>query len=297
MSIRIDIGDAGVVALEVEPVRRDRTIESLERRARCAGAGRARRTRKRPDDLCFEPRRLPVTGKRRSRLPHPWFDREPAAPSAGRAAIAPAAPREATAASSARRSKSPLPAANSGTSAPVASYPFRPLSKMPSGFFSQSMPREVPARKPEMPASRRLGPLDSWRAATIDALLSNYTCRERSYAIKRGDVFASGHGAARSAARPRRRLRPPDREAGFSRDLGHRLARPRPAHPRPAGRSRGAVRCDRADRAGHRRAASLAAQPDRARPSRAVGSGGVERPPASRRRQRIDAGRFRSPRR
>ena len=76
VSRRIDIGDAGVVALEVEAVRRDRAIEPLQRRSRCAGARRARRTRKRPEDLRFKPRGLPVTDKRRAWLGHPWLDRK-----------------------------------------------------------------------------------------------------------------------------------------------------------------------------------------------------------------------------
>ena len=54
VSIRVDIGDAGVVAFEVEAVRSDRAVEPLKRGSRCAGTRRARRTCKRPDDLRFK---------------------------------------------------------------------------------------------------------------------------------------------------------------------------------------------------------------------------------------------------
>jgi hypothetical protein len=55
VKIRIDIGDAGVVALEMEAVRSDCAVEPLQRCSRCAGARRTRRRRKRPDDFCFKP--------------------------------------------------------------------------------------------------------------------------------------------------------------------------------------------------------------------------------------------------
>src|SRR5215472_19033231 len=55
MPVGIDVGDAAVVALEMEPVWRDRAIEEVMRRARCTGAGGARRAAGDPYDLCLEP--------------------------------------------------------------------------------------------------------------------------------------------------------------------------------------------------------------------------------------------------
>ena len=63
MRVGIDVGDAAVVALEMEPIRRDRAIEEVMRGPRCAGAGGARRRRKNPHDFCLEPRGLAVADK------------------------------------------------------------------------------------------------------------------------------------------------------------------------------------------------------------------------------------------
>src|SRR5271170_5335177 len=131
--------------------------------------------------------------------------------------------------------KVPFPRLIPARHPPIASYPFSPpFRNMPSGCFGREHAVRRAGAQTRGAVSRRLEPFGSWLARRIDALLSSYTYPERNDAIKRGDVFASGDGAARSAARPHCRLRPPDREAGVSRDLGHRLARPRPTDPRSA---------------------------------------------------------------
>src|SRR5216684_6379436 len=74
MHIRIDIGDATVMALEMEAVWGDRPVEELVRVARCASAGGAGRRRKNARDLCLEPRGLTVADKRRAGLLHPGLE-------------------------------------------------------------------------------------------------------------------------------------------------------------------------------------------------------------------------------
>src|SRR5260370_39573515 len=101
---------------------------------------------------------------------------------------------------------------------------FRPLLNTPSGYFGrQHAARDGGAQTRGAVGSRRLELLGSWLAPWIDALLSGYTCREGNYATNRRDLSTTGHRAARSAARPQHRVRPPAGNARVSRDLGARL--------------------------------------------------------------------------
>ena len=76
MRVGIDVGYAAVVALEMEPAWRDRSVEEVVRGARSAGPGGARRRRRNPHDFRLEPRRLNIADKRRPEFPHPGFDRK-----------------------------------------------------------------------------------------------------------------------------------------------------------------------------------------------------------------------------
>ena len=76
MRFRIDVGNAGVMALEMKSVRRDRAVEQMMRRARGAGAGRSRRACKSTHNLVGIFRRLSVWRKGRAGRFHPRFDRQ-----------------------------------------------------------------------------------------------------------------------------------------------------------------------------------------------------------------------------
>ena len=71
--VGIDIGRAGMAAVEMQAVRRDRPVEQLKRGARGADplGRRIGCRRNAPHHLALEPRRLAIGGKRRARLLHP----------------------------------------------------------------------------------------------------------------------------------------------------------------------------------------------------------------------------------
>ncbi len=76
--VGIDVGDAGMAALEMQAAGRDDPVEQVQRRARRADARQPwiGRRGNGAHDLVLETRRLAIGGKARARLLHPALHRE-----------------------------------------------------------------------------------------------------------------------------------------------------------------------------------------------------------------------------
>src|ERR1700761_4688566 len=74
MHLRIDVGNAVVMTLEMESVWRDGTVEQVMGRTRGAGARRSRCARESASDLAGILRRLSIWRKWRAWGFHPWLD-------------------------------------------------------------------------------------------------------------------------------------------------------------------------------------------------------------------------------
>jgi hypothetical protein len=76
MHVRIDLGHAAVMALEMQTVRRDRSVQTMVRRERHAAADDVRCTADDALDVGFEARRLAVRAHVRAGRFHPRRYRE-----------------------------------------------------------------------------------------------------------------------------------------------------------------------------------------------------------------------------